>query len=446
MSGSITKTLHPTRPSGPRRVLDRLKGRNTVGVNAAAGIADDDWRAPPPVTLADGSRVTLLKDGEALKVAYDAVAQAKHRICFEFYIWDDDDTGRAFAELLYKKARDGVRVYVTYDSFGVWPENDRSMFHRLRKAGAYVAEFHPIRPWETKYGWRPYSRDHRKLVVVDHEFAGVGGMNIANAYGGSWVADNELTPLQLWRDTGIGVQGPSTRLFLSAFAHMWNYIRNGGRIVRAMYSGGLNTPRSPKGFRVGKAKDTDPPPPRILESDSLGVLATVPTLASPLRPLLQDLLNSATKSIRLTMAYFAPDDELVKRLCEAAQRGVKVQLMFGAKSDLPIMVTAARAFYDVMFRAGIEIFERQFVVLHAKTLIVDDEIAIIGSTNLDYRSIELNCEISAVVRNMDFAAQLNLLFEHDLKYAKKIDPEAWRDRPFRDRFVQWTVSRMRYLL
>jgi cardiolipin synthase A/B len=283
-------------------------------------------------------------------------------------------------------------------------------------------------------------------VVVDDKFAGVGGLNIADAYAGAWVAPNELKTAELWRDTAVGVTGPATRHFTAAFLRTWKYVKSGGRIVRALYAGGLNIPRSPKGFRVGKQSDNDPPLPRIIEPDSVAVLATVPTLASPLRPLLHDMLQQAKSSIRMTMAYFAPDDALIGELCKAAARGVKVQLMFGAKSDLPIMVTAARSFYDRMLCGGVQIFERQHVVLHAKTIVVDDEISVVGSTNLDFRSIEFNLEIGAIIRSHDFAGHMKALFEHDIQFASAVCHDEWRKRPVRDRLVQWLVSRLRYLL
>ncbi len=446
MSGSLPSHLHPSRTSAPKRLLGKLLRRNKVGVNVGPGNHDDGWHSPAPVTLADGSTVQLIKDGEALKHAYDAIASAQSRICFEFYIWDDDATGKAFADLLLKKAREGVNVYVIYDSFGVWGGNDRQMFHRLRAVGARVAEFHPIRPWECDFGWRPYARNHRKLVVVDDRFAGVGGLNIADPYAGAWVAPNELKPAELWRDTGISVTGPASRMFLASFIRTWNYTRGGGRITRAFYASGFNIPESPKGFRIGKAKNTDVPETPMMKRDSLAVLATVPTLASPLRPLLHDLFAGAEKSIRMTMAYFAPDDQLVGELCDAARRGVKVQLMLGAKSDLPIMVTAARAFYERLLDSGVDIYERQYVVLHAKTVTVDGKFSVIGSTNLDYRSIELNCEIGAIVRSEQFANDVQRLFDHDIEYSKQIDPETWKARRFRDKLIQWIVSRIRYFL
>src|SRR6478672_4887793 len=112
------------------------------------GTADDGWATPPPVELADGSIVQLFKDGEALRAAYTAIRHAKRRICLEVYIFASDATGRAFAELLSAKAREGVRVYVIYDSFGsIWTHRD--MFERMRRSGVIVQEFNPIRPWES---------------------------------------------------------------------------------------------------------------------------------------------------------------------------------------------------------------------------------------------------------------------------------------------------------
>lgn len=432
----------------PSRLLRRLlRKEDDVGVNASPGI-DDGWTPPERVTLADGSMIRLFKDGEALKHAYDAIASAQSRVCFEFYIWDNDATGRAFADLLKKKAREGVNVYCIYDGWGVLGGNDRRMFKDMREHGVRVAEFHPIRPWETTFSWKPFARDHRKVIVVDDKFAGVGGLNIADPYAGSWVAPNELKPVQLWRDTAIGVEGPASKYFLGSFARTWNYIHKGGRIVRAMYTGGIDVPHLPKGYRMGNTRlrrRNTSPAALMMPPDSLGVIATTPTLASKLRPVLHSLLRNAQRTIRMTMAYFAPDDELVRELCDAAARGVKVQLMFGAKSDLPIMVTAARAFYDRLLCSKIEIYERQHVILHAKTMIVDD-VSIVGSTNLDYRSIEFNCEISAIVRSEAFAKQLHTLFEHDMRYAKRVDDQVWRKRKFLDRAIEWTVIKTRQLL
>ena len=113
---------------------------------------------------------------------------------------------------------------------------------------------------------------------------------------------------------------------------------------------------------------------------------------------------------------------------------------------MKLLVVAARSFYDTLLRAGVEVYERQEVVLHAKTLVVDQERVALGSTNLDYRSIEYNLEISALVKHKHFGKQIHDLFEHDVCFARRISSKEWRRRPYLDRFGQWAVNRARYLL
>ena len=397
-----------------------------TGVNLEPGSNDDGWTVPPPVMLHDGTRVQLYKDGEALHAGYRAIEQAKHRVCLEMYIFADDDTGRAFADLLCKKASQGVRVYVVYDSFGSIG-TDREMFDRMRRAGAAVEEFHPIRPWEGRYSWRPFNRDHRKLLVVDYDRAGMGGLNVGAEYAGSWVIQpSKGAKCDFWRDTAIGVNGPSAKYFLRAFAKTWNYVHHGGRIGKTEHVFDVCGPAA--------------------HDDEVGVLATVPTVSSPLRPFLRKLFREARQSVQMTMAYFAPDDDLVGELCKSAQRGVRVQLMLPGRIDVKALRFAARSFYERLMSAGVEVYERRSAVLHAKTMVVDSCISMIGSTNLDYRSIEYNLELSAVVRSAEFGRQMNALFANDVKFADRINLSEWRRRPWRDKVVQWAVSRARYLL
>jgi len=146
------------------------------------------------------------------------------------------------------------------------------------------------------------------------------------------------------------------------------------------------------------------------------------------------------------MAYFAPDDELVGELCKAAKRGARVQLMLPAKCDVPALIVAARSFYEKLLTAGVEIFERQGVILHAKTMVIDGTVSVIGSANLDYRSIEYNLELSAVIRSKEFGRQVGDLFANDIAFARRISLRDWRRRPWTDRLVQWLVSRARYVL
>jgi len=393
---------------------------DAAGVNVRPGSEDDGWVMPPPVALSDQTQIQLYKDGEGLRAAYDAIREAKRYICLEVYIFASDDTGRAFADLLCEKAQQGVRVYVIYDAFGS-SAADWHMFKRLRRAGVRVQVFHPIRPWECQFSWRPFNRDHRKLLVIDDRIAGLGGLNIGDEYAGPWIVPHAPPPCGLWRDNAIGIVGPSAQLFRHAFANTWHYIAHGGRLRRAEFIHNIH-------------------------EGELGVMALTPTLNSPLRPFLHQMLREAKQTILMTMAYFAPDDPLLEGLCKAARRGVRVHLMLPGRCDVPVVRVCGRAFYEMLLTSGVEIFERQGVILHTKAMVVDAHTTILGSTNLDYRSIEYNCELSAIIRNSTFGGQMHDLFENDVNFSTPIRLSEWRRRPHIDRVVQWAVSRARYLL
>jgi cardiolipin synthase len=422
--------------------------RPGVGVNVAPGSDDDGWVAPPPARLADGTTVQLYKDGEALHAAYRAIERARQSVGLEVYIFHADETGRAFADLLARRARDGVAVRVVYDSIGS-AQVDRAMFDTMRRAGVQLREFHPWQPWRAEHGWRPLNRDHRKLVVVDDEVAVLGGQNLANEYGSSWVIRQARG--DCWRDTAAGVCGPSASLFAAAFGHMWDYTGRGGPIRRAEFIHTRESVlRNSRGTRLdphtGSSRRDAGTSALEIPPDSSAVLASVPGRLSRLFPSLRKLLRDARSSLEITMAYFAPPDELVHQLCRSARGGVRVRLMLPGRSDVPLLRLAARALYERLLSAGVEIYERRHAVLHSKTLCVDGRLSLLGSANLDYRSFQFNCELSAVVHSEPFGRQMHDLFEHDVCFSRSVLLDEWRRRPWRDRLMQWAVMRARFLL
>jgi cardiolipin synthase len=424
-------------------------GGTSSGVNIAPGSDDDGWEVPPPARLRDGSEAQLYKDGEALHAAYQAIRSARTGVRLEIYIFHSDATGRAFADLLARRAREGLDVRVMFDSIGS-ADADPAMFKSMRAAGVWVREFHPINPWHCTHGWRPFNRDHRKLVVADGEVAVLGGQNLGNEYGSSWVV-GESTP-DAWRDTAAGVRGPSVRLLSESFDRIWDYVEHGGPIRRAALfkkadDGDGELFHEQPSARRAVQPDRLSPRPSVLDvpPDSPAVLASVPTPRSPLVPALQKLLRDAKSSIELTMAYFAPPEELVDQLCRSARAGVRVRLMLPGRSDVRLLLIAARAFYDPLLAAGAEVYERQYAILHAKSLCIDGCLSIVGSTNLDYRSIQFNCELSMLVHSAAFGSHMHELFEHDVRFAQRILPGS--HRPTRgDRLVQWACARARYFL
>ncbi len=388
-----------------------------------AGIAGtfEDWITPESVTLLDGTRLQLLKDGQALRAAYDAIAAAQRRVCVEMYIFSSDEAGREFVALLCRKARDGLRVFVLYDAFGCH-DTDPAIFEQLRASGARLCAFHPLLvPWRYRGRWRVTQRDHRKLVLVDDNLALLGGLNVGVEYAGPWIVrPRRRYRGKPWRDTGLTLEGPpQVALLVAAFARIWRYANRGGELAAVEYV-------------VPLPADGD-----------FGVLASAPTQHSRITPITQQLIAAAQRSLWVTMAYFAPTDAIIDALCAAAKRGVTVRLILPGVSDVPLLRIAARSFYTQLLEAGVEIYERRGPMLHAKTICLDAGLSIIGSANLDYRSFESNCELSVAIRSPVLGAQMHAMFEHDVRYSKRITLANWRRRPWLDALLQWLANRLR---
>lgn len=442
MATATELDLRKPPPRLPRHLCAESAAGVALGLNLKPGSDDDGWIVPDPVQLTDGSVVQLYKDGEALHAAFEAIKAAKQRICLEMYIFASDETGRAFADLLCEKARAGLRVYLIYDSFGSIA-SDSEMFRKMALAGVKLREFHPFWPWEGKFSWRPLNRDHRKLLVVDSDVAWLGGLNMAGEYAGSWVVPSKMKAGEFWRDNGIGIKGPVARKFLQAFSQSWYYVTRRGRMRTAEFIYNLDGVCGECEWPIKKRKKHGKIESGGGAEGQLGILASAPTRHSPLRPFLNKLFREARSSISLTMAYFAPHDDLIDELCAAARRGVRVRLMLPGICDVRALLIAARSFYETLMTAGVQVYEREGVILHAKTMVIDGVISMIGSTNLDYRSIEYNLELSAIIRSAALGAQIEGVFDNDIKYANRMSLNKWRHRPKWDRVVQWAVSRAR---
>src|SRR5439155_22614877 len=172
------------------------------------------------------------------------------------------------------------------DSFGS-VNTDPEMFRQMRHAGVRIEQFHPIRPWENRFSYKPFSRDHRKLLVIDDSFAWLGGLNIGAEYAGSWVIPSETAKGEFWRDNGIALLGPSSRYFLHAFVRMWRYVNSGGRVNRAEYVHGIDLAGIDTRRRIGRARTLtrrrsqyDLPAEKV--QPDLGILASTPTTRSVL--------------------------------------------------------------------------------------------------------------------------------------------------------------------
>ncbi|MEP7156060.1 MAG: cardiolipin synthase [Betaproteobacteria bacterium] len=360
------------------------------------------------------NRTTLLQDGPATYAAmFKAIAAARDHINMETYIFEDDDIGRKFAEVLIDKQKQGVQVALIYDSVGSL-NTPKEFFQHLKDNGVHTLEFNPVNPLATKKGWEINQRDHRKLLIVDGQSAFLGGINISSVYsaGSSGRRTKDPDPAKNgknnipWRDTQLMLEGPVVAEFQKMFLDTWRKQKGDPLPDRKFFP-----PPTPKGKEVVRA---------IASSSDEGGGQMYNTLVSA--------IGSAETSVYFTIAYFAPDETIMKALKDAATRGVDVKIILPGKTDSSLIYFAGRSYYAELLKAGVKIYERKTALLHAKTALIDGVWATVGSTNLDWRSFLHNDEINAVVLSPDFGAQMNAVFERDLAASNEITPASWSDR------------------
>lgn len=357
-----------------------------------------------PVLASSHNRFELFTEGDDLYRAMLAdIAGAWQSVDLESYIFADDDIGRRFAEALAERARAGIRVRMHLDAAGSLFWVSRRLKTYLRQQGAEVRWFHR---WSWRRPWRYNRRDHRKLLVIDNHRAYLGGFNIHRE--NSRVLYGE----QRWRDTHVAMQG--------------GLAQDAGRLFDAFWHG----------HRCWL--------PASVSSDSILVHNHTRTCRHRLRCIYSDAFTAARRRIYLTTPYFVPDHRTQQGLKAAARRGVDVRLLVPGKSDVLITQWAARAAYANLLAAGVRIYEYQPRVLHAKTVVVDGEWAMLGTANLDYRSLFVNYELNLVTLDPDLSSELEQQFLEDLDDSEAILSTRWGRRGWSARLseaVAWMARR-----
>ena len=376
------------------------------------------------VPLIAGNKVTLLFDGPAtMREMMAAARAATSSINLETYIFDADEIGNQFADLLIEKQRQGVAVNIMVDAVGALA-TPTAFFDRMRGAGIRLLIFNPVNPAKARGKWEVNNRNHRKLMVVDGKVAFTGGINISSTYANSSLFRSRKKPEQVdsdkvgWRDTHVKIEGPAVAPLQWSFLDLW-VKQDGGELPQATYFPTL----SPAGDKI------------------LRVLASDPDHESDIYKALVVAITEAKTSIHITSAYFVPDQQIVDALIAAAKRGVDVRLVLPGVSDHGLIRYAGQAFYDQLLSGGVRIFELQIAVLHAKTAVIDGGWSTIGSANIDRRSFIHNYELNVVVVDPAFGASMESAFNEDLRDSKEVTLERWRHRPWSDRIKEW-MSRL----
>lgn len=363
------------------------------------------------VQVTPGNRIDLLHNGDEIFPAMlDAIDAAERSIDLLTYIYWAGEIGTEFAERISRRARAGVRVRVLLDGVGAKPI-DRVLVDRMQSAGADVRFFRPPDP---RHPFRSTHRTHRKVMVCDERVGFTGGVGIAD----EWLGDGRSEGS--WRDTHARVEGPAVAALRAAF--LGNWIETGHELFDRRF-------------------DHFPPHAKPGDSEVQVIKGTSEPGWNDVSMTVRSLVELAEEQIRITTAYFVPDEDLVERLRGAADRGVSVQLLVpGPHADKRFVQLAGEACYRDLLDAGVEVWCYQPSMLHAKVMTVDGSVAVLGSANLNQRSTSLDEELVLVAFDEDVARRLDDRFDVDLEVSTEIDLGRWRRRNGRQQVLERVMT------
>jgi len=371
---------------------------------------DDFLRAAEALTgapISEGNDAELLINGDEIFPAFlETIRGAEKTLDVETYVYWTGDVADDVADAICERARAGVECNVVLDALGAAKMN-RKLVGSMQDSGVNVVLFRPPKPYAVR---RLTNRSHRRLLVADGTVGMTGGVGIA----AEWTGDAQDP--EHWRDTHVRVRGPVVRGMQGAFAEHW-LEATGSVLAGDEYLPDLEPVEGGGKMQFVRSKagvgDTN--------VEALYYLA----------------IASAKRSIDLTAAYFVPRPAFIEALAKAAQSDVRIRILVpGPHIDKGFVRVAGRAAYEALLEAGIEIYEYQRTMLHAKTMVVDDTWSSVGTVNFDNRSFQLHDEVTLCVWSEQFASRLGDAFAHDLEHSDRMQLERWKRRGVRERVAQ----------
>ncbi|MER5778099.1 phospholipase D-like domain-containing protein [Streptomyces sp. NPDC002039] len=368
------------------------------------------------VAATEGNSVLPLRNGDEIFTAMlDRVDSARHTVDMMTFVYWKGDIARRFAEALAGRARAGVRVRLLLDGFGS-RLIEGELLERMSDAGVEVAWFRKplyLSPLKQNH------RCHRKVLVVDEEVAFTGGVGIAE----EWCGDAR-NPKE-WRDTHVELRGPAVDGIAAAFAQNWAECHDDLFDDRDRF-----VDHKPAGEAIVQV---------VRGSASFGW--------QDMQTLMRVVLESAEERVRLATAYFAPDTYFVELLCATAHRGVAVQILLpGSHTDKRVCQLAGQHHYEALTAAGVEIFQYQPTMMHAKVMTMDGVVSLVGSTNFNRRSLDHDEEVMLAVMDVEFTSVLDAHYDQDLEVSDRIKAGRWKRRSLRQRARETAVLPIRRFL
>jgi cardiolipin synthase len=347
-----------------------------------------------------GSKIEIITEGPRMLEALLAdMEKAKHHIHIEFFIFKNDETGTVVKNMLMRKAAEGVEVRFIYDNIANF-FIPRRFYNEMKRSGVQITSL--MKAHITKFANRINYRNHRKIVVIDGRVAYTGGMNISNNY--------FINPT--WRDTHLRIHGQGVLGLQANFLIDW-------------YSSG----------EPFLDDETYFPETKNYTQNLMQIATGGPySLYHNLLQATVNIIIGARRYIYMQTPYFLPSEPLFQALQMASLSGVDVRLMVSRKSDSRYVDPAAHSYYSDLLEAGMKIYELEDKFMHAKTIVTDDMLSVIGSANLDFRSFETNFEINCFIYDRDIALQNRDIFMADMEQCREVTLDEWQKRPQWRRF------------
>ena len=380
--------------------------------------------APVCVRVAAHELTLFVESPPLFAAMVDDVRAARQRVWLETYLILDDPAGQALAGALKDRARAGLDVRLHYDAVGSLTTPSR-FFHDLERAGVRVHAYHSL--WEALWRFRFLRilnrRNHRKLLVIDDRIAYFGGMNVADVSNIRTVEQAEHVPWSAgWRDVHVRLEGPQQGEVAESFERSWK---------RAT---GAPVGRRPRRYRQALLDSAE---------ESIQFFDSGPGLRHTRGArVFVRLIRAARKTLTLSMAYFVPVGNVLRQLLRAHRRGIYIRTVVPGKSDVPIVQRATRYLYTRLLRRRFHVYERQVNMLHSKVMVIDDEWAVLGSSNLDARSLWINLEFLAVIHSRTLAQALNDIIRYEIEHSRRIT----RKNYLRQRWWQRLLDRIAWSL
>ncbi len=349
-----------------------------------------------------GNRYALYSDSDAIHESWkEAIRGANESIHMEYYIWWPDETGTELRDLLIERAAAGITCRVLMDAVGSLTQN-QTFLQPFLDAGVHVAFFLPLATWKRR--WSPHLRNHRKILVVDGSIGFIGSQNVSDDDRGR----NPRYPL--WHNVHMQLEGPAVNHLQAIFLDDWRF--------------------------ASEETPTDHPAPIPLSEDNGHAVQILPTGPDcqdhVLERLLLEAFNGARQTLDIVTPYFVPSPVLRMALLQAALRGVRVRIVIPSSTDQPLALYAGRSFYAELLEEGVEIYEYSTGMIHSKLIVVDTAWSMVGSANLDYRSLRLNFEVSALLYDAEPAEELTRIIDGYAETATQVvEADLARKRTFR---------------